>query len=121
MIRRSAPRISPNDLRDHADEARIARVWDRIEHDLGGFEAPPQRPPRFVYLAIAAAFAAFGGGLLVGKTAFHEPPTGVVAVVASPDRSTVDVLAAGSEGRTFALPGGGMLTLQPGATVEIER
>src|SRR3954469_6364452 len=121
MSRRSVPRISPNDLRDHADEARIARVWDRIERDLGGFEAPAARPPRLVYLAIAAAFAAFGGGILVGKLAFQDRPGGAVAVVASPDRSTVDVLAAGSEGRTFALPGGGMLTLQPGATVEIER
>lgn len=121
MTRRSVPRISPNDLRDHADEARIARVWDRIEHDLVGFEAPPKRGSRLAYLAIAAAFAAFGGGLFVGKIAYQERRSGAVAVVASPDRSTVDVLAAGSEGRTFTLPGGGTLTLQPGATVEIER
>lgn len=121
MTRRSVPRISPNDLRDHADEARIARVWDRIEHDLVGFEAPPKRGSRLAYLAVAAAFAAFGGGLFVGKIAYQERRSGAALVVASPDRSTVDVLAAGSEGRTFTLPGGGTLTLQPGATVELER
>ena len=56
MSRRCLPAIDPKDLRDHADEARIARVWQRIEHDLTGFEAPPKRSPSFTYLAVAAAF-----------------------------------------------------------------
>jgi TolA-binding protein len=121
MSRRSVPRIAPNDLRDHADEARIARVWERIEQDLTGFEAPDVRSPRLAYLAVAAALAAFGGGILVGKLSFDEPRLASVPVIASSDKSTVDVLAAGSEGRSFTLPGGGTLTLQPGATVELER
>jgi hypothetical protein len=121
MSRRAVPRIAPTDLRDHADEARIARVWERIEQDLTGFEAPDVRSPRLTYLAIAAAFAAFGVGIFVGKLAFNEPTSASVSVIASSDRSTVDVLAAGSEGRSFTLPGGGTLTLQPGATVELER
>lgn len=121
MSRHSVPRISPNDLRDHADEARIARVWERVEHDLTGLEVPEARSPRLAYLAVAAAFATFAGGILVGKVAFQAPKSDAVPVAASLDRSSVDVLAAGSEGRSFALPGGGMLTLKPGATVELER
>ena len=37
------------------------------------------------------------------------------------ERTTVDVLAAGTEGRNFPLPGGGQVQLQPGTTVEVER
>jgi TolA-binding protein len=120
MNRSAVPRIAPTDLRDHADEARVARIWDRIEHDLTGFEAPPSRSFRLAYLAVAAAFAAFGGGIFVGKLAFQERTSPAVAVVASSDKTAVDVLAAGSEGRTYTLPGGGMLALEPGATVELE-
>jgi len=106
MSRRSVPPIDPRDLRDHADEARIARVWQRIEHDLTGFEAPTRRPSSFLVLAAAAAFAAFGGGLFLGKVAFLDRGT---ASIQAPTRDGlgVDVLAAGSEARTFALPGGG--------------
>jgi hypothetical protein len=123
MSRRSLPAIDPKDLRDHADEARIARVWQRIEHDLTGFEAPPKRSPSFTYLAVAAAFAAFGGGLFLGKVAFHDRPLGSMAAIEAPtgDGLGLDVLAAGSEARTFSLPGGGQLVLQPGSMVELER
>lgn len=120
MSRRSIPPIAPTDLRDHADEARIARVWQRIEHDLTGFEAPSKRSPSFMYFAVAAAFAAFGGGLFLGKVAFHDRPA---AAIQAPTRDGLglDVLAAGSEARTFSLPGGGQLVLQPGSMVELER
>jgi tetratricopeptide (TPR) repeat protein len=120
MSRRSLPRISTADLHDHADAARIERIWERVEHDLAGFEAP-SRAPRLAYFAVAATFAAFAGGVGVGKIAFREPQNAAPIAVASTDEIDVDVLAAGSERRTFSLPGGSKLTLAPGATAELER
>ena len=134
MTRRSFPRIDSAALRDHADDARVERVWDRIEHDLhsrvdrwgpNGFEAWSSRGRRstLVYAAIAATFAAFGGGLLLGKATWDRKLTSEAPVVAaiSSEKSTVEVLAAGTQLRTFPLAGGGQITLSPGATVEVER
>jgi hypothetical protein len=120
MSRRSVPRIAPADLRDHAEEARIDRVWARIDADLPAVAPAASRRPVLAYLAIAAAFSAFAGGIFVGKVAFQGPVPTAIAPVQSSERTTVDVLAAGSEGRSFPLPGGGQLMLQPGATVEVE-
>ena len=120
MSRRSVPRIAPADLRDHAEEARIDRIWARLEPEVAVGPATSRRPV-FAYLAIAAAFSAFAGGVFVGKVAFQGPILTAIAPVQSSERTTVDVLAAGSEGRSFPLPGGGQLQLQPGATVEVER
>ena len=126
MSRRSFPRIDTEALRDHADEARVDRVWDRIEHDLasraGSREGARGRRSTVAYLAIAATFGAFGAGLWVGKATWdHEPRT--PAAIATPviDKSLVEVLAAGSQSRTHTLQGGGTLTLLPGATAEVER
>ena len=121
MSRRSVPRIAPADLRDHAEEARLDRVWARLDADLPGVAPAASRRPIFTYLAVAAAFAAFAGGVVVGKTSLHGQAPTAIAPVQATERTTVDVLAAGSEGRSFALPGGGQLMLQPGATVEVER
>jgi len=121
MSRRSVPRIAPADLRDHADEARIERVWARLDANLPAVAPAASRRPVFAYLAIAAALSAFAGGVFVGKTAFPGPVLAAIAPVQSSERTTVDVLAAGSEGRSFSLPGGGQLMLQPGTTVEVER
>jgi ferric-dicitrate binding protein FerR (iron transport regulator) len=121
MSRRSVPRIASADLRDHADEARVERIWARLDADLPAVAPAASRRPAFAYLAIAAAFAAFAGGVVVGKTALPGPVLAAIAPVQSNERATVDVLAAGSEGRSFSLPGGGQLMLQPGATVEVER
>ena len=120
MSRRSVPRIAPADLRDHAEEARIDRIWARLEPEVAVAPATSRRPV-FAYLAIAAAFSAFAGGVFVGKVAFEGPVLTAIAPVHSSERTTVDVLAAGTEGRSFPLPGGGQLQLQPGATVEVER
>jgi hypothetical protein len=121
MSRRSVPRIAPADLRDHAEEARLDRVWARLDADLPQVAPAASRRPFFTYLAIAAAFSAFAGGIVVGKTAFQPQIPTAIAPVQATERTSVDVLAAGTEGRSFALPGGGQLMLQPGATVEIER
>lgn len=120
MSRRSVPRIAPADLRDHAEEARIDRIWARLEPEVTVGPATSRRPV-FAYLAIAAAFSAFAGGVFVGKVAFQGPVLTAIAPVQSSERTTVDVLAAGSEDRSFPLPGGGQLQLQAGATVEVER
>ena len=121
MSLRSVPRIAPADLRDHAEEARLDRVWARLDADLPGVAPAASRRPIFTYLAIAAAFSAFAGGIVVGKVAFQGPALTAIAPVQTSERTTVDVLAAGTEGRNFTLPGGGQLQLQPGTTVELER
>jgi hypothetical protein len=133
----SLPQFKREDLRDHADPARIDRVWSRIEADLpagadlegasattrhfassgavsGGRESRRLRAT----LLLAASLAAFGGGVLVGRsapsTSTHTTP------VAIPTQESFDaVLAAGSNTRTFSLPGGGAVTLRPGGTMEI--
>lgn len=122
MSRRSVPRIAPNDLRDHADEARIARVWDRIEGNLSNTrEAAPHRAGLVIAL-VAATMAAFSGGLLVGRSMWREAPSAPLAAVPSSDRTELyDVIAAGSQPRTVGLPGGGEITLSPETTVEVER
>lgn len=144
MSRRSFPRIDPSALRDHADEARVERVWERIEQDVNSRlergDSPAheamlghalgssgrggwQRRSTFAYVAIAAAFGAFGAGLWVGKVTWDRKGASSGAPVAMPiiEKSRVEVLAAGSQLRTFPLEGGGRLTLSPGATAEVER
>jgi len=123
MSRRSFPKIAPSDLRDHADEARVARVWDRLEQDLTGVrEAPQPRSAGLVAALLAATMAAFGGGLVVGKALWSEPRGDTPTAIASSDESVfLDVLAAGSHERTVPLPGGGNITLSPETTVEVER
>ncbi|APR85718.1 Hypothetical protein A7982_11067 [Minicystis rosea] len=128
MSRRSFPQIDPSALRDHADEARVDRVWERVEHDLSSRFGAPEREARrarrstFAYVAIAAAFGAFGAGLWVGKVTWDRKAT-VEAALPMPviDKSRVEVFAAGSQLRQFSLEGGGRLTLSPGGTAEVER
>ncbi|MFT3767654.1 MAG: FecR domain-containing protein [Minicystis sp.] len=131
MSRRSFPQIDPSALRDHADEARVDRVWERIEHDVTsradrfgplGREARARRST-FAYVAIAAAFGAFGAGLWVGKATWDRKAAPVDVAVATPviDKSRVEVFAAGTQLRTVALEGGGRLTLSPGTMAEVER
>lgn len=127
MSRRSFPRIDPSALRDLADEARVDRVWDRLEHDLATRPERREASPRaqrstFAYIAIAAAFGAFGAGLWAGKATWDRKPRATLTEATPTDeKSWVEVLAAGSHLRTFPLEGGGHLTLSPGATAELER
>lgn len=120
--RRTVPSISPNDLRDHADDERIQRIWERIEHNVAGSaDAAPRRARSVGVVLLAASLAAFCGGIGVGKLVWHEPSTATIPLVPPSDHATVDVWAAGSQARAYALPGGGEIVLRPGATVELER
>ncbi|WP_437334788.1 tetratricopeptide repeat protein [Sorangium sp. So ce394] len=124
MSRRGLPRIAPADLRDHATEERIARVWDRIEHDLAAREPSSPRRAGVAAMLAAAALSAFAGGLWLGKAIWSDEraATPLTAVAPTDDvPSLVDVFAAGSRGRTFQLPGGGTISLTAGTTVEVEQ
>lgn len=121
MSRQSVPRIQPEDLRDVASEERVDRIWTRLEQDLVAVRAaPPARASRVVVWAVAATFAAFGGGLLAGRAVWTPAQQSPSAVVAASDRTTLDVFAAGSQERTYTLPGGGRITLAPGSMIELE-
>lgn len=129
------PRINPRDLRDHADQARIDRIWGRIQRDLPAVEergrelasreraaaavpVRPRRSPRAVLLWAACLGGVFAAGLFVGSSQLE------LTQAEGPEASAVDaplsdVFAAGTRQRTFALPGGGRLVLQPESLVEV--
>ncbi|MBK6514665.1 MAG: hypothetical protein IPG04_11210 [Polyangiaceae bacterium] len=115
------PSIDPRELKDHADDARVERIWSRLRDDL---PAPARRPalearPRVARTALlfAAAFGMFGAGLLIGRTS--EEGAERRSAHATTEGPTTDVFAAGTKQRSFALPGGGRLVVEPGATVEV--
>jgi len=68
MSRRSLPRIGPADLRDHADDARVERVWQRLDAELTVPEAGRARRRAGLALALAATLAAFVGGYSFGHS-----------------------------------------------------
>lgn len=64
MTDTKVPRIEPSHLRDHAADARVDRVWSRLESEL----APQGRGPRATrWLVPAALVATFAGGIAVGS------------------------------------------------------
>ena len=120
---RSLPRIQPDDLRDHVDAEVVDRVWERLDRELpSARRSPSKRGQRASAIALlaAAVLGAFAIGVGVGRGSHVAAP--LVAAAPSSDKETeADVLAAGDEPRSFPLPGGGRLTLSPGATVELQR
>ncbi|MDI3290178.1 tetratricopeptide repeat protein [Polyangium sp. 15x6] len=122
MTRRVVPPLRPQDLRDHADPARIDRVWERLEHDLPGRREPDRSRMTGTLLAVAAAaVAAFCTGLYVGTSTSKDGDPTEVRTIAAENNTSPSVLAAGTRQASYPLPGGGTLTLSPGATVEVER
>jgi hypothetical protein len=121
MSRRALRSIHPEDLRDHADEDRIARIWERIEHDISIPEAPPARGVGFTFALVAATVAAFAGGLFIGRVTGTDPSATPIYPLTPEASAGFEVLAAGTAERTVALPGGGQIKLSPGATVEVGR
>src|SRR5688500_13681471 len=120
MSRRSVLPISPGDLRDHADEDRIERIWGRIEHNLNHAYAAPRRRTRVSVLLAAASLCAFAGGIVVGKLSSEAPSRVTIPAPTSADRPAANLFAAGTQAVTYALPGGGEIVLKPGTTVEME-
>jgi hypothetical protein len=121
--RRATPLVDPNHLRDHADEARIARVWERIERNLqpkGPARLPePAQARRWTALAIAASVASFvagfGADYLLRE---HGDRTERAPLVAAADTRAPDVFAAGAARREYSLPGGGRITVEPNSIVD---
>lgn len=121
MSRQKVPQIQTSDLRDAASDERVERIWGRLENDLAAARArPAARASRTLVWAAAATFVAFGAGLGSGRLLWQERQTGPSPVVATHDQVNIDVFAAGSQERTYALPGGGSITLQPGSMIELE-
>lgn len=123
MTRRSVPSIQPSDLRDHADEERVARIWERLDHDLAGRERdkPKSTTPTFILAAAAFGIATFALGIWVGgRSTTNERVAQEIAATSPDNESTQSVLAAGSKQATYSLPSGGTVTLSPGSTVELE-
>ncbi len=119
---RTTPIIAPEALRDHADEARIDRVWERLERNLP-VELPQQslarRSARPLAAAVAAA-ACFVCGFGVARWVYDEQSAGVQAQLrpASDEPSRTRVYAAGTTTMRYTLPGGGTITVQPGSIVD---
>lgn len=122
MSQRGVPVISPKDLRDHATAERLERIWQRVEADLATLEPAPPRS-RWAFAAAAAAVATFGAGLLVGKMVWQVSPSVTPAAAVAPSHDltppATDLLATGSQPRTFAIPGGGQISLGPSTTIEL--
>jgi hypothetical protein len=119
------PRISPDDLRSHAGDARVERIWQRVQPELPTRLRRPRSVARSVLLA-AAAFSVFGVGLAIGRmtldaeldaSLWADAETAVLR--ASNDAPMVDVFAAGSNPRSFMLPRGAKLSLEPSSLVEL--
>ena len=121
-VRQSCPKIQASDLRDIASEERVERIWGRLSSEVEALHVrPASRPSRAAVWAVAATFAAFGTGLVAGRMVWQAPPVAPSPVVATHDRASVDLFAAGSQERSYTLPGGGTITLAPGSMIELER
>jgi hypothetical protein len=116
------PFIDPAHLRTHADEARVERVWQRLERNLHGTGPARLREPaparRWVALCAAAA-----AGLVVGagidRLVDHDTRgTSGAQLVAASDVASSEVFAAGTTRREYALPGGGHIVVMPGTIVD---
>jgi FecR protein/Tetratricopeptide repeat len=121
MTRRTVPPIRPSDLRDHADSARIDRIWDRLEQDLSTRAPDKPRSVSTMFVFAAAAVVIFVAGVGVGSRMRPERGETPIHATSLDNGSAPSVLAAGRQPAKFDLPGGGTLTLSPGATVEIDR
>lgn len=106
------PSIDPSDLRDHAIEARVERVWERLESNLTGELGGPRArhaSKRTGFYVAAALAAGFAGGIGVSNWPRSLGPSTPLAESrdAPPSRepSTASPsLAAGRRADTPALP-----------------
>jgi len=80
------PRLRPEDLRDHAVEARVERVWERLEDNLAGELGSARRPrasSRTTAYVAAALLVGFAAG--VGSSTWRGGSS-VVTSVGAPSR-----------------------------------
>ncbi|MBI4701918.1 MAG: hypothetical protein HY744_12335 [Deltaproteobacteria bacterium] len=114
------PIIVPEDLRDHGDEARVARVWARLEPSLaaaGPHRGAGRRAAGWPVLCAAAAALVLGVG--IGRwSAPRAEGSGGASLLAEPEPGPGAVFAAGTQEMSYALPGGGILTVAPGSIVD---
>jgi hypothetical protein len=121
MTRRTVPSIRPSDLRDHADSARIDRVWERLEHDLSTRAPDKPRSAVTMFAFAASIVVVFAAGVGVGWSMRPERGETPIHATSLDNGTAPSVLAAGRQPARYDLPGGGTLTLSPGSTVEIDR
>ncbi|MBW2453434.1 MAG: hypothetical protein JRI68_02940 [Deltaproteobacteria bacterium] len=129
------PRIERDVLRNHDDPARIERVWERLDGELSA-DGPPHvarltawgrgrpgtgRRGRRWPLVAAAAAAGFAVGVGVTDQWSDRDDGRAPVVRAAEDEETREVFAAGRSQQSYALPGGGVLELQPGSIVDTVR
>jgi hypothetical protein len=123
------PPIDPDDLSHQADPERVARIWARLEPEVTAMAGRRSRGDRWsdrvrprgtTWLVAAALGGVLGAGIWIGRSS--APRTnkedGLVPIASTMD-VTLDVFASGSTSRTFALPNGGSLMLDPESTVEV--
>jgi ferric-dicitrate binding protein FerR (iron transport regulator) len=117
------PPFSPDDLRDLADDERVDRIWARLAPELpvasarAGLHASAR--PRFVQLLVAASLSTFAVGRALGHFAGGASSEAELRATSLAESPAIDVLAAGSERRTFVLPSGARVMLEPEALVEV--
>lgn len=112
--------LSPDALGEPASPERVERIWQRLEGELPA-RARRSDGGRTFWLA-AAALGVFAGGVAFG-VGFQRRAGREAAVVATGDlpAGSADVLAAGSEERSFELPGGTRVSLAAQSLVEVVR
>lgn len=114
-------------LRDPASDTDVVnKLWTRIEAsttDAGtnvvAFERPRRTWGRALLVAACFSSFAFVGGVFVGRLNTSESDTRALAV--DEGKAQDSVFATGSLEKSFVLPNGSALTLQPDSLVEVLR
>lgn len=79
---RKIPEVPQAALRNHADDERVERIWQRLEGELGA--ARPRLVSNVMLWAPAALLIVFGSGVFVGSRWFRSTPALETTVRAEP-------------------------------------
>lgn len=134
------PPIDRRSLRAHdeklpAEKERIERIWNRVREelpvpassaaqrlstDVPVVQMKPRRTAARAAMLFAAAGAMFGfaAGVAVMRSG-GEDRTPAQTAEPTHDATMTDVFAAGLRQRSFTLPGGGFIVLEPDTLVEV--
>lgn len=111
-------RIEAEALRDHGDAERIDRVWERLDSKLT-LGRPKRRQTTAMPMVAAALAAGFAIGVFTSGWFDDTTPRPEVALPeAAGVQAMSDVFAAGASPRSYALPSGGTITVEPGSIVD---